>query len=170
MRCDNCGNADAVIQLTKVKDNEMRVLHLCEACAADEGVESGIPAAPSTLTLADFLAQIGKSIGEEAIAAGQCPSCGLTPAQLKQTGRLGCAGCYSHFEQHLRGLLRRLHGGTQHVGKLVMPPNPEALDRRARVDSLRRSLQRAVDSEDFEHAAALRDQIRQLEQPEEPWS
>lgn len=170
MRCDNCGNADAVIQLTKVKDNEMRVIHLCEACAADEGVEYGTAATANTLPLADFLAQIGKSMGEEAVAAGKCPSCGLTPAQLKQTGRLGCAACYSHFEQHLRGLLRRLHGGTQHVGKVVMPPNPEELDRKARVDSLRRSLRRAVDSEDFEHAAALRDQIRQLEEPEGPWS
>lgn len=171
MRCDNCGNADAVIQLTKVKDNEMRVLHLCEACAAEEGVDSASqPASPSTVHLADFLAQIGKSIGEEAVAAGRCPACGLTPAQLKQTGRLGCATCYTHFEQHLRALLRRLHGGTQHVGKVVMPPNPEELDRKARVDSLRRSLQRAVSSEDFEHAAALRDQIRQLEEPEGPWS
>ena len=153
MRCDNCGNADAVIQLTKVKDNEMRVLHLCEACAADEGVEAATePASPTTVHLADFLAQIGKSIGEEAVAAGRCPACGLTPAQLKQTGRLGCATCYTH------------------VGKVVMPPNPEELDRKARVDSLRRSLQRAVDSEDFEHAAALRDQIRRLEEPEGPWA
>ena len=163
MRCDNCGNADAVIQLTKVKDNEMRVLHLCEACAADEGVEAAAPPASNTVQLADFLAQIGKSMGEEAVAAGKCPACGLTPAQLKQTGRLGCATCYTHFEQHLRGLLRRLHGGTQHVGKGLMPPNSEELDRKARVDSLRRSLQRAVDSEDFEHAAALRDEIRRME-------
>ena len=82
MRCDNCGNADAVIQLTKVKDNEMRVLHLCEACAADEGVEAATePASPTTVHLADFLAQIGKSIGEEAVAAGRCPAgSGAQPA------------------------------------------------------------------------------------------
>lgn len=170
MRCDNCAAADAVIHLTKVKNNEMCVLHLCQDCAAQEGVEAPETLDQSTLPLADFLAQIGKSMGEDAAIVGRCPSCGMTPAQLKQTGRMGCAVCYTHFEQHLRGLLRRLHGSTQHTGKEVLPPNPEELDRKARVDSLRRSLQRAVDSEDFEHAAALRDEIRQLEEPQQPWS
>lgn len=166
MRCDTCGTADAVIQLTKVKDNEMRVLHLCESCASEEGVDAvAQPAAAGTVQLADFLAQIGKNVGEDAATAGQCPSCGLTPAQLKQTGRLGCVACYDHFDQHLRTLLRRLHGGTQHAGKVVLPPDPGESDRKARVHSLRRSLRRAVETEDFEHAAALRDQIRRLEDP-----
>jgi protein arginine kinase activator len=163
MQCDNCGTDGAVIQLTKVKDNEMKVLHLCEACAAVEGVAS--PATPSTLPLADFLAQMGQGVGEAA-AAGRCPSCGLTPAQLKQTGRLGCPTCYQHYEGHLRGLLRRLHGAAQHVGKSVAAPDADEMDRQARVDALRRSLHRAVEAEDFEHAAALRDQIRQLETAE----
>ena len=164
MRCDYCGKDDAVIQLTKVKDNEMQVLHLCESCAAEEGVESTGSAGPGPL--ADFLAQIGKSVGEEANSLGECPSCGMTPAQLKQTGRLGCAECYTHFEPHLRGLLRRLHGGTQHAGKQVIARSVDEQDRRSQVDSLRRGLLRAVDAEDFERAAQLRDEIRQLEQSE----
>ena len=58
MRCDNCGNAESVIQLTKVENNEMRVLHLCDACAKDQGVDAATqPASPSTVHLADFLAQ-----------------------------------------------------------------------------------------------------------------
>lgn len=164
MRCDHCGNDDAVIQLTKMKDNEMKVLHLCEACAAEEGLEAG-PGAGSA-PLADFLKQIGQGVGEEAVAAGRCPSCGMTPAQLKQVGRLGCAVCYSHYEQHLRGLLRRLHGGTQHVGKTALVASAGDTGRKTRVQSLRRSLQRAVEAEDFEHAAQLRDQIRRMEAAE----
>jgi protein arginine kinase activator len=164
MRCDYCGSEDAVIQLTKVKDNEMKVLHLCESCAAEEGVET--PASTGSAQLADFLAQIGKSVGEEVGALGECPSCGMTPAQLKQTGRLGCAECYTHFEPHLRGLLRRLHGGTQHAGKSVVPRSADEQDRRSQIEGLRRTLQRAVDAEDFEHAAQLRDQIRRVEQGE----
>lgn len=159
MQCDHCGNDQAAIQLTKVENNEMRVLHLCEGCAAAQGVETGTPAASAPLV--DFLAQIGK--GTEITAAGACPSCGLTAGQLKQVGRLGCATCYSHFDQHLRGLLRRLHGGTQHVGKVSARADSEEVDRNARVQSLRRSLQRAIDAEDFEHAALLRDQIRRME-------
>lgn len=163
MQCDNCGNAEAVIQLTKVKDNEMKVLHLCETCASDEGVDPPVPT--GTVPLADFLAQIGKTVGDET-ALGDCPSCGLTTTQLKQTGRLGCATCYTHFDQHLRALLRRLHGGTQHVGKVMLPPDPREEDLKARADGLRRSLQRAVDAEDFEQAAALRDQIRRMSEAE----
>jgi protein arginine kinase activator len=162
VRCDYCGKEDAVIQLTKVKDNEMQILHLCESCAADEGVET--TSAPGSAPLADFLAQIGKSVGEEASALGECPSCGMTPAQLKQTGRLGCAECYTHFAPHLRGLLRRLHGGTQHVGKEVVARSADERDRKNQVDTLRRRLQRAVDAEDFETAAQLRDEIHAVEQ------
>lgn len=164
MRCDHCGKDEAVIQLTKVKDNEMQVLHLCQSCAADEGVESATAAGAAPL--AEFLAQIGKGVGEEASALGECPSCGITPAQLKQTGRLGCAECYTHFEPHLRSLLRRLHGGTRHAGKEAVPRSADERDRRTQVEWLRRGLQRAVDAEDFEHAAELRDQIRLIEQGE----
>jgi len=165
MLCQSCGNAEAVIELTTVRDDEKRVQHLCEACASEHGVEvegSG-PSAP----LVDFLAQIGKSMGEEMVPASRCPSCGLTPAQLKQLGRLGCAECYTHFEQHLRNLLRRLHGGTHHVGKQPTAGDTSGFDRKARVQSLRRSLQRAVAEEDFEQAALLRDQIRRLETVQE---
>lgn len=164
MQCENCGMADAAIQLTKVENNEMRVSHLCEACAAEQGVA---PAATSaSLPLADFLAQIGSGVSEEAAASGRCPSCGLTSSQLKQTGRLGCSDCYIHYEKHLRALLRRLHAGTQHVGKVMVAPNGLDTDRKAQLDALRRSLQRAVDSEDFERAASLRDQIRRLDTAE----
>jgi protein arginine kinase activator len=164
MRCDRCGNDEAVVQLTTVKENESQVRHLCPACAADEGVE--VAATQSSAPLVEFLAQIGQSVGEEASALGRCPSCGLTPAQLRQSGRLGCATCYTHYQHHLRALLRRLHGGTQHIGKAVLPPDPEEEDRRVKVDNLRRSLRIAVDAEDFEHAAALRDQIRRIEELE----
>ena len=123
-------------------------------------------ATQNSAPLVDFLAQIGKSVGEEASALGRCPSCGLTPAQLRQTGRLRFATCYTNYQHHLRALLRRLHGGTQHIGKALLPPDPGEEDRRAKVENLRRSLRLAVDAEDFEHAAALRDQIRRIEEPE----
>jgi protein arginine kinase activator len=163
MQCENCGSQEAVIHLTTMKDNEMSTSHLCEACAAAKGVDSG--AGTESAPLADFLAQMGKSLGEEETSdVGSCPSCGLSTAELRKTGRLGCAACYPHFEPHLRALLRRLHGGTQHVGKTLLPPNPEQADRTVRIQSLRRKLERAVQREEFEYAASLRDQIRRLEE------
>jgi protein arginine kinase activator len=160
MRCDNCGQNESVIQLTQVENNEMRVLQLCEVCAAERGVD--VESHKVNAPLADFLAQIGKESGQ-APTTGRCPSCGMTSTQLRQTGRLGCSTCYSHFEEHLRSLLRRLHGGTRHLGKVAASVDAADGERTARVLSLRRSLQRAVEAEDFEAAASIRDQLRKLE-------
>ncbi|HET6231160.1 MAG TPA: UvrB/UvrC motif-containing protein [Longimicrobiaceae bacterium] len=163
MRCDNCGKHEAAIHLTQIENDQMTTRHLCEGCAAAKGLETGVGGAGSG-PLADFLAQMGKTGATGTAApAGACPGCGLTLADFKRTGRLGCSRCWSTFDGSLRGLLRKLHGGTQHVGKVYLPPDPTEMDRTARAVSLRRSLQRAVDEEDFERAAALRDQIRRLE-------
>lgn len=165
MQCDNCGKNQAVIHLTQIVNNEMSTFHLCDACAAEKGLETGVSAQTAPLT--DFLAQMGKSVGAgPSVPAGACEFCGLSLNDFKRTGRLGCPHCYSHFDQHLRGLLRKLHGGTQHMGKVYLPPDPSEMDRTARVTSLRRSLARAVETEDFERAAVLRDQIRRTEAAE----
>ena len=92
-----------------------------------------------------------------------CPYCGTTPEDFRRTGRLGCSQCWAHFEEQLRALLRRIHGSTQHVGKLYLGDASEDEDREARLNQLKRRLQRAVEVEDFETAADLRDQIHDLE-------
>ncbi|MDR0788362.1 MAG: UvrB/UvrC motif-containing protein [Gemmatimonadota bacterium] len=160
--CDSCGENPFSIQVTQVESGGTRVLHLCEKCAAEKGIRPD--SSPGTAPLTDFLAQIGQGTGEPR-TAGRCPGCGMTAFQLRNTGRLGCGVCYTHFDDHLRGLLRRLHGGTKHVGKVVLPADPKESDIMARAASLRRSLERAVEAEDFESAASLRDQLRQLQRP-----
>ncbi|MDX1675880.1 MAG: UvrB/UvrC motif-containing protein, partial [Longimicrobiales bacterium] len=77
--------------------------------------------------------------------------------------RLGCSHCYVTFDAHLRGLFRRLHGGTQHVGKIYLPPDPSEAERTEQLSRLRRKLTVAVEKEEFERAAELRDQIQALE-------
>ena len=163
MICDNCGSGDAVVHLTQIVNNEMTTFHLCDKCAAEKGLET----APETVNfpLTDFLAQMGEggSISPEAPTDVRCSFCGLSFQNFRDTGRLGCPHCYTSFEQHLRGLLRRIHGGTQHVGKVYLPPDPTASEMEKRLEALRRKLQRAVETEDFERAARLRDEIRTLE-------
>jgi protein arginine kinase activator len=162
MVCDNCGAADAVIHLTQIVNNQMSVCHLCEKCAAAKGLEASD--APTNFPLTDFLAQMGgEDAPEPTSETGRCGFCGLTFADFRETGRLGCPHCWSTFEAHLRGLLRRIHGATSHVGKVYLPPDPTISEREKRLEGLRKRLQRAVDSEDFERAAELRDQIRALE-------
>lgn len=162
MLCDHCGETEAVIHLTQIVDNQMSTFHLCESCAAEKGLEPGVNAGNFPLT--DFLAQMGKAGGSDTAAGnGSCTFCGLRLDDFKKTGRLGCSHCYVTFDAHLRGLLRRLHGGTQHVGKVYLPPDPTQAQRQQRLSGLRRKLDKAVESEDFERAAQLRDEIRELE-------
>ena len=160
--CDECGSHDAVVHLTQIVNDEMSTHHLCEKCAAEKGLEA-VPE-PVNFPLTDFLAQMGDPTDEESTAAEtQCSFCGLTFGAFRETGRLGCPHCYAIFEGHLKGLLRRIHGGTQHVGKVYLPPDPTATEMESRLLGLRRKLERAVESEDFERAAELRDEIRSLE-------
>lgn len=163
MVCDNCGSGDAIIHLTQIVNNEMSTYHLCEKCAAEKGVQSST--VPGNFPLTDFLAQMGQ---DEGVSSGTeegtgCAFCGLRFSDFRESGRLGCPHCYASFEAKLRSLLRKIHGSTTHVGKVYLPPNPTGSEVERRLDGLRRRLQRAVDGEDFERAAELRDQIRALE-------
>jgi protein arginine kinase activator len=162
MLCDHCGENEAVIHLTQIVDNQMGTYHLCEACAAEKGLEPD-PEIPN-FPLTDFLAQMGKHEDEPPESApGACEYCGLTLEDFKRTGRLGCSHCYVTFDAHLRGLFRRLHGGTQHVGKIYLPPDPTEAERSEQISRLRRKLNVAVEREEFERAAEIRDQIQELE-------
>lgn len=162
MLCDQCGENEAVIHLTQIVDNQMGTFHLCEGCAEDKGLEP--EPKMGQLPLTDFLAQMAQ--GEAQSTSGhsqECEFCGLTLKDFKKTGRLGCSHCYVTFDEHLRGLFRQLHGGTQHVGKVYLPPDPTAAERADQLTRLRRKLDAAVQKEEFERAAQIRDQIHQLE-------
>lgn len=163
MTCDQCGSDDAVVHLTQIVNNQMSTFHLCEKCAAAKGLDTAPEAV--NFPLSDFLAQMGEGDAASAEPAKdlRCSFCGLTFQDFRDTGRLGCPHCYATFEGQLRGLLRRIHGGTQHVGKVYLTPDPSATDVHKRLETLRRKLQRAVDTEDFERAARLRDEIRTME-------
>jgi len=144
----------------------MKTLRLCETCAGEAGL--GTPGTAAKEPLTDFLAQLGSEQDEAGggSAPEPCPFCGTTAVEFRQTGRLGCSQCYSHFEPQLRKLLRRVHGSTHHAGKLYLNEGSDVGDRLARISSMRRRLQRAIETEDFESAAELRDRIHELEEVE----
>ena len=160
MLCERCGENEAIIHLTQIENNQMNTSHLCEGCASEKGLDTG--AAAGSYPLSDFIAQVGKA-GDTAPPA-PCPYCGMKLEEFKKLGRLGCPQCYVAFEPHLKGLLRRLHSGTQHLGKVYLPPDPSQAERQERLAGLRRKLDHAVESEDFERAAQIRDMIRTLEE------
>lgn len=162
MQCDSCDQNEAVMHFTQIVDNQVSTFHLCEVCAAEKGLEPGI--GMGDFPLADLISKMGRAEeGAEGARPGHCSFCNISLSDFKESGRLGCSHCYTAFEAHLRGLLRRLHGSTQHLGKLYLSPDPTAAERRGRLAALRRRLERAVGLEEFERAAQIRDQIRSLE-------
>lgn len=164
MQCENCGERAAAIHLTQIVDNSVTTKHLCEQCAADLGIQTSAQVANP---LSDFLGSMGKGAAEKLPAGretGRCEFCGGTLNDFRETGRLGCARCYESFEGHLRDLLRRLHGSSRHVGESYTPPGTRrAAAAPPGLSELREQLRRAVEAENFELAAELRDRIRVLE-------
>lgn len=165
MQCDNCQERQAAIHLTQIVDNSVTTVHLCEQCAAEKGVQTG--ASIAKYPLSSFLASVGKGAAAALPQGGEdreCAFCHATLQDFRDTGRLGCPQCYESFGPHLRDLLRRIHGASQHVGEIYLSPqSAEAQDRERLLAELRQRLHKAVEAENFELAAELRDRIRVLE-------
>ena len=166
MECENCHERPAAIHLTQIENNEVTSVHLCEQCAEEKGIETQSSIAKFPIT--DFLASMGKgAMGH--LRGGDnerpCGLCGATIKDFRETGRLGCPQCYQSFRPQLKGLLRRLHGSNQHVGETygggesTVPGEGSAIS----VGELRERLRRAIEAEQFELAAELRDRIRLME-------
>lgn len=160
MQCQFCKKAPATVHYTQIVANEIKKVDLCDACAKEKGVND-----PTGFSIADLLLGLGASQKmEEATAATgtevSCPACGFTQADFKKTGRLGCAKCYEVFADGLEQLLKGMHRGTQHKGK-VPPALRRAVDAEARLNRLEADLRAAIAKEDFERAATLRDEIKQ---------
>lgn len=161
MLCCVCKEKPATVHLTEIKGDKVQKVDLCEACAKSKGVND------SSFALADLLLGLGASQEIDQSSGGaelKCPNCGFTQADFKKSGRLGCASCYKTFVEGLEGLLKTMHKGTRHVGKV-----PEAL-RRSRdtadqLKALQKKLAKAIEEEDFEQAAVLRDEIKKATVP-----
>lgn len=159
MVCQFCKQKEATVHLTQIVDNQVKKVDLCEGCAKQKGAND-----PTAFSLADLLLGLGASqeMEQASEARGtelQCPTCGFTQADFKKSGRLGCSECYSVFAEGLEGMLKGMHKGTQHRGK-VPAGVQQAADREAALDRLQKELKAAIAKEDFEQAARLRDEIK----------
>lgn len=160
MLCDLCGKNQATVHLTEIIDDQMNELHLCEECARKKSVQM-----EQQFGLADLLAglaELGQPKEPAELAGFKCANCGLTYQDFKRTGRLGCSECYSNFKKYLAPLLKKIHGSTQHVGKTPRMAAPRA-KKKVDLTDLRMKLQQAINNEEFEEAARLRDKIKELE-------
>ena len=159
MLCDVCKQNEAKVHLTEIADGKTRKVDLCEECSREKGVENN----PS-FALADLLLGLGAAQEIAQSSAGtttRCATCGFTQAEFKKSGRLGCPDCYVTFAEGLEGLFKSMHKGTRHVGKAPQRLR-EARDFAQKLDRLEKRMDKAVTEEDFEKAATLRDEIKQM--------
>ena len=161
MLCDVCKEREGVVQVTKMEKDSVTLENLCEKCAAARGIETTVtmPKHP----LSDFLSGVQQQLGGQQGDTVRCAFCSTTLREFRNSGRLGCMHCYGTFEQSLRELLRKIHGNSRHNGRRYEPPTPLFFEGTSMIGELRERLRRAVETEQFELAASIRDQIKGLE-------
>ena len=158
MLCDMCHKNEAIVHYAEVINGEIKKLNICEQCAKNKGFGANV-----SFSLGDMLSGIiddsPKDAGRKIVKDNKCPSCDLTYEEFKKSGRLGCDKCYKTFEKKLVPILDTIHKHTRHRGKV-----PKAYKARfvkiEKIRELNKKLREAVENEEFERAAVLRDKIR----------
>lgn len=163
MKCQICEQNTASIHVQQIMGNEVVELHLCEKCAAERGIAAGEERVELSLSqlLTGLVDASSGSTHEK--PAEKCPNCGLTLADFRKDGRLGCSDCYTAFKREIEVFLQNTSGTTRHKGKY---PARLAAYKSLLIDRelLKEELKAAVTQEDYEKAAMIRDKIRTIEQ------
>lgn len=163
MLCQNCKRNDATVHLKRIVNGEAAEIHLCSVCAASFGVSNMISGfsfsadKSGAYTLQDSRRGAGKTL--------RCETCGFSFDDIANTGRPGCADCYRIFSHRLRPTVIKLHGRAVYKGKIPCSAK-KASSVYSEIEILKEQLAKAIEEENFELAAVIRDEIRALEQKE----
>jgi protein arginine kinase activator len=170
MLCQDCKKREAQVHLTQIINNEKTSLSLCKECAAVRGFHSPLENMPFPLAeiLSSMAAVSPGSPGTEREETLECPGCGLSFDEFTHQGRFGCGDCYKAFRHRLEPIMRKIHGASLHRGRIPIPATSESSDimpvpvrEEERLDD---ELKKAIESEDFERAAELRDKLKALKE------
>lgn len=161
MLCDECGKNPATVHLTKIINGKVTEFHLCEDCAKQSKEFE------SSFSIHNFLTGLLDNTYEsplkvDYITATKCDRCGMTYGKFKQTGRFGCSHCYKSFKEKLENLYKNIHGHGEHMGKVPKKAGG-TIKIRKEIERLKKQLDNAVKKEEFEIAAKLRDEIKELQ-------
>jgi len=164
MQCQICNNKDATIHLTEITDGVRSEMHVCEQCAAEQGI-----AIKSHIPINELLSSLlavqptDDELADPSEQQAACPTCGFTLDQFRKEGVLGCPDDYEVFAKSLQPLIEKAHSGRiAHCGKLPSR-TPADAKKQIKLLDLRRQLEEAVQNEDYELAAKLRDKISESE-------
>lgn len=165
MLCDDCKEKPATVHLIQVFNGQKMENHLCEECASqksgmilDQGSKFSIPN-----LLGGMFGSIYNIQGMPSLTnTSKCPNCGMSFQDIKKVGKLGCSECFKVYEQELEASLRRIHGNSQHIGKIPVRGGQKVLIKK-QIEELKNRLQEAVKQEEYEKAAQIRDELKEVE-------
>src|SRR5438045_6302691 len=147
MLCDVDKCNDATVFLNQINEGKMQKVNLCDACSKEKGGQD-----PTGFSLADLRIGIGAAEEiEKGSSTQRCPVCGFTQMDFKKAGRLGCSACYATSTEALTALLKAMHKGTAHVGKVPQRAH-RAGELTDKMRNLNESLQEAVAEEHYKTA------------------
>lgn len=164
MICENCKRNEANIHMKRIINASATEVHLCSDCAKSLGYGDGFSGFGLGLgdLFGNFLSYAPMFSNNTAV---RCPMCGNSFRDIAESGRFGCAECYETFYDKVLPSIERIHGQTKHVGKKANNENKDAdylIDR----DDLKNQLTKAVEEQNYELAAELRDKIKENEKQE----
>lgn len=174
MICERCKEREAAIEFTAIVGDTKKTMHLCPECSkAESDIQTQAGLEEETDTKGSKVNVVVGHLADTEAKKGSCPDCGMTYDEFRKIGRLGCSRCYTAFGASMQRLLKRIHGSDTHVGRGQRPvqqveveQEPDISTASTDVDELRTALQAAVDAEEYERAAQLRDRINRLQERE----
>lgn len=175
MLCEKCKVNSATVHYRYSENGNVTELHLCAECAKNEGVMTNNGSAAAGFMsqggiFEDFFGKspfstlFGSSLLSKPMSVKQrvCPGCGLSESELRSSGKLGCAQCYTTFMDVVDLMLKKMHLSCEYKGK-VPEGAPESMSLANKIEKLKSDMQTAVENQEYEEAAKIRDAIRQLE-------
>ncbi|QGU96523.1 excinuclease [Clostridium bovifaecis] len=172
MLCESCKQNEATIHITKIVNGVKKEANLCSECAGKSEefnlVSDMDMMAPFSFpnVLSGLMDYVNKSSINTKATELKCGNCGTTYREFKERGLLGCSQCYESFNPTMLSVIKGVQGNVEHIGKV---PNKAGknLVQKKRLLKLKEELQQAITLEEYERAAEIRDQIREVEKDSE---
>lgn len=165
MLCDSCGKRNAIIAYTKMKETGVEIVHLCSTCAEEKMREDLDFNNVVTEKVGNFIDELFKFIGksDRDIEEKTCPNCNTSLKEIIEDKKVGCESCYDTFKDEIENLLINLQTPTVHKGKIPKSAGKKSVEKREEVELLNK-LNVAIELEEYEEAAKLRDRIKALKE------
>jgi len=165
MLCQKCNKNNATVHIKQNINGKVTEQYLCADCAREAGINDPFSVFSEDMfapfTLFNQIAQPAAVPG--AASEGRvCPACSMTLQRLLSEGRPGCDKCYEVFSDVFNESVRRIHGAAKHRGRTPTGGGGKKADGRRELSELESRLAAAIEKQEYEQAAVLRDKIKEL--------